>query len=158
MSILESPGWTEITEGDLNARSENAQKVRDAFRPAFGIENAITDGENVSEYVRNVEHSRYYLDENNNITNIDDEFTEITGYTEEDIRERKLKQTDLIPEPEREEYTMTVNAQLAKKNTVFLEHRIVCRNGNIIRVLCLGRYYYDSAYMNWRSEINITIA
>ena len=51
--------------------------------------------------VHQVPFARYILDENMRIVSVDEEFERLTGYSAEDIRQRTILQTDLIPEEER---------------------------------------------------------
>lgn len=103
--------------------------------------------------VHQVPYSRYLLDESMHIVSTDANFEVLTGYTAEDIRQRQLKQEDLIPQEERMEYLCETNAALAKNPLVFQEHRLRRKDGTDIYVFCFGRMYFDSAVRSERSEI-----
>lgn len=101
-----------------------------------------------------VQYSRYILDINERIEEIDETFTVLTGYTSAEIV-GKL-QFDLIPPEDRKHYIIMLSNQLAKGNAVFLQHDIVKKDGGRIGVLCMGKKFYDSALKTYRSEIFIT--
>lgn len=105
--------------------------------------------------VHPVFYSSYRLDEDMKILSVDDAFETITGYSKDDIREKQLFQSDLIPEEERTEYLCKINAELAKCPVVYLEHKIRRKDGTDSFVFCYGRVYYDSAARSQRSEITI---
>lgn len=98
-------------------------------------------------------YTKYTLDENDVIVEVDDNFELITGYTREDIQINNYTQADLIPEEDKSEYFILVEKQLAANALAFIEHRIVKKNGGIEYVFCYGRRYYDSANKEGRSEI-----
>ena len=58
-----------------------------------------------------------------------------------------------LPEEEREVYMQVVTEQMTKYQQVFLEHRIVKKDGSIITVFCYGISYYDSAIGDYRDKI-----
>ncbi len=99
--------------------------------------------------------SRYLLDVDDTVTEIDDRFTALTGYTAADAV-GKMNQLDLIPPEDRAYYAALVNEQFTKGSVALLEHALLCKDGSHIRVLCCGRRYYDSALKTFRSEILIT--
>ena len=102
-----------------------------------------------------VDYSHYILDGDFNIIEIDARFTELTGYTEDDIK-AGLNQSDLIPSEDRQEYLNAVAETLAKNPIAYFSHRILCKDGDTINVICIGRVYYDSTARQERSEIVIT--
>lgn len=105
--------------------------------------------------VHEIQFSRYILDNNNNIIEIDENFEHLTGYTQEDV-DKGINQNDLIPEEDRTEYLITVNKQLGRTQVAYLEHSLQKKNGDIITVLCQGKQYFDSAAKAERSEIYVT--
>ena len=105
--------------------------------------------------VHPVPFSRYILDENMRIVSADENFEVLTGYTQEDIRNNSIFQTDLIPEEDRTEYLCLTNASLAKSPIVFQEHKLLRKDGASIYIFCYGRVYFDSAVRSERSEIII---
>ncbi len=106
--------------------------------------------------VHPVRYSRYVLDEFNCIISVDDEFVRMTGYTREDVAERKLSQRDLILPEDRTEYLCLVNEQLADGDVAYFEHRLFRKDGSVIYVFCYGKRYYDSARRAGQTEIIIT--
>ena len=105
--------------------------------------------------VHPVPYSRYLLDDSMIIVSVDENFEKLTGYTQEDIRQRPMYQADLIPTEERTEYLCQTNASLSKAPQVFQEHKLRRKDGTDIYVFCYGRVYYDSAARSERSEIII---
>ena len=101
-----------------------------------------------------IAYSRYMLDLNETIIEVDDRFEEITGYTREDAV-GKLSQYDLIPAGDRAHYMLQVSMQFKQGDMAYLRHEIRRKDGEIIQVACYGRRYYDSAIKAFRSEIII---
>lgn len=107
-------------------------------------------------YAHQVRYARYLLDDSGSrIAQIDENFTQITGYTMEDVQRLSLRQIDLLPEEDRANYLTVLQHALASSTTAFIEHRLLCKNGQIIFVFCLGRVYYDSSVRANRSEVCI---
>ena len=119
-------------------------------------ENTDTDEDADNQGLHLVSYSRYLLDDANRIVSIDENFEIMTGYTQEDIRQKPLYQVDLIPEEDRTEYLCFVSSHLAKNPLLFLEHKLLRKDGSRLYVFCYGRVYYDSAVRSRRSEIIIT--
>lgn len=101
-------------------------------------------------------YSRYVLDVEERIEEVDETFTLLTGYSREQAA--GMLQFDLIPPEERANYIVTVSNMLSRGNLVFLQHEILKKDGSRISVLCMGKKYYDSALKAYRSEILITPA
>lgn len=112
-------------------------------------------GEHQRNAPGSVAFSRYIMDLEDRILSVDEDFEEITGYTDEDINGGWLTQSDLIPEAQRDDYFGKVSAQLAKSDLVFMEHDIVRKDGRHVHVLCLGKRHYDSASRTVRTEVTI---
>lgn len=106
------------------------------------------------ETISTIDFSRYYLDAENLIVEVDDAFTVMTGYTREEAV-GVLHQVDLIPEEERVMYQHLAHEHLAEKPIAFFEHRIQKKNGECIVVLCLGQVYEDTETGEVRSMITI---
>lgn len=104
-------------------------------------------------HVHKVDYSRYILDEKNRVISVDENFERITGYSRDDIRERQLTQGDLIPSEDLTDYLFMVSETLSKNQLAYFEHRMLCKDGSMIYVFCMGRMYYDSAARENRSEI-----
>ncbi|MDD6347488.1 MAG: diguanylate cyclase [Lachnospiraceae bacterium] len=105
--------------------------------------------------VHSVPYAHYYLDEDMVIFHIDHRFTELTGYTESDLKKTPMRQIDLIPEEDRTEYLCLVQESLGRTRQAYLEHHIRRKDGSVIEVLCFGRHYYDTATRSMRSEIMV---
>lgn len=100
-------------------------------------------------------YSKYILNSQMKIVDIDKEFTAITGYTLEDIKEKGLYQPDLLPKEDRSDYILEVEKQLRSNSMAYIEHRVLCKNGSIKTVYCCGRKYFDSVAREEKSEIII---
>ena len=120
------------------------------FRAAY--ENAPADGN-----TRQVSYSRYILDLDDNIVEVDGNFTAMTGYSAEDAV-GKMNQFDLIPSSDRAFYMVQVGEQFSHGSIAFLEHEIQRKDGTHVKVLCCGKRYFDSALKTFRSEVIITKA
>ena len=103
---------------------------------------------------RPVACSRYLLDINEMIIEVDSRFEEITGYSRENAV-GKLNQFDLVPEVDRSYYMMQVNNQFSKGDFAYLQHNLQRKNGEVIQVICYGKRYFDSAAKAYQSEILI---
>lgn len=108
---------------------------------------------NHSGNVHTVAYCRYLLDDKMKIIEVNDQFEKLTGYTREDIRNRDIYQTDLLPEEDWTEYIRLVGEQIAKAGLAYFEHRLRRKDGSIAFVFCYGKVYYDSAVKQERSEI-----
>lgn len=112
-------------------------------------------GEQEGNRPAEVAFSRYIMDLEDHILSVDDDFEEITGYTDEDISGGWLTQKDLIPEAQRQEYFNAVAAQLAEGDVVYMEHELVRKDGRHAYVLCFAKRHYDSASKTIRTEVTI---
>ena len=131
----------------------NAETVRDAVSDSLPVSD---QSEATCSHVHLVPYSRYLLDETMRVVSADDNFTTLTGYSQEDLQSRPIYQADLIPKEERMEYLCHTNAHLANSPMLFQEHKIRRKDGSDIYVFCIGRVYFDSAVRAERSEIIIT--
>ena len=102
-----------------------------------------------------VAYSRYILDLEDNIVEVDGAFAELTGYTAAEAVGR-MSQFDLIPAEDKAYYMVQVNNQFMRGSIAFLEHDIERKDGSRIRVNCIGKRYYDSAVKAYRSEIFVS--
>ena len=108
----------------------------------------------VTGNTRPIVYSRYLLDLDDRIVEVDANFTQITGYSNQEAI--AMNQFDLIPQEDRPYYIIHVNNQFSRGNIAFLEHEIIRKDGTKLRVMCYGKRYYDSALKAFRSEILIT--
>ena len=104
---------------------------------------------------RAVTFSRYIMDINDYILSTDEDFETITGYTLDDVENKWLRQEDLIPEDQREDYFEDVGRQLQKGDVVYMEHDIVRKDGKHVYVFCFAKRHYDSASKTIRTEVII---
>ena len=137
--LLENPG---IAAGEKTGGSGVRLRVPSApDAPETGNTSAIP-------------YSRYLLDMDEKIVEIDSRFSEITGYGPEEAL-NGLSQFDLLPPEDRAFYITQVNEAFTRGNIAYLKHEILRRDGKVVWVVCFGRRYYDSAVMAYRSEIVI---
>lgn len=87
---------------------------------------------------KDITYSLYELDGNLNIVSIDKEFTNITGYTKNDIKKNNINQSDLIFDEDKKDYFSYVKKRLKHKSELYLEHRLKRKDGKEIYVYCLG--------------------
>ncbi|MBQ0059753.1 MAG: diguanylate cyclase, partial [Lachnospiraceae bacterium] len=113
----------------------------------------LSQNESVSSRTFRVGYARYILDQNNRILEVEGEFEELTGYSENDIRQKAIYQRDLIPEEDQTDYLVQVSNQLSRSDMAFLEHRLKTKQGDIRYVFCCGRQFYDSTAKELRSDI-----
>ncbi len=94
-----------------------------------------------------VEYGRYIInnDDGNRVTELGEGFTDISGYTMEDIRERDMTLADFLPAEDRQEYLERLKLVFEGKAGAFLQHRFVRRDGSVMQVLCFGDRYVDDS-------------
>lgn len=101
--------------------------------------------------IRIIDYCLYNTDKDFYITNIDEKFTKLTGYTKEDIKKHTITLFDLLPEEDREEYMNIVKEHISKSHEAYIEHRLLKKNKEIIFVFCMGILNDDGT-----SQIRIT--
>lgn len=99
-----------------------------------------------------VAYTRYTLDIDDRIIEVDDYFEKMTGYKRGEVI-GKMRQFDLIPADEREYYIKQVQNQFSKSDIAYLKHPLQRKDGKIITVFCSGEHYYDSSVKAFRSTI-----
>ena len=109
--------------------------------------------ENVERAVHSVRYTRYLLDKDMKIIDIDENFERLTGYSADDLEKNPLYQNDLIPPEDRVEYMVNITHQLSRSPYAYCEHKVVRQDGTTIDVFCQGRDYFDPAVGEKRSEI-----
>ena len=114
--------------------------------------------EAVELHVHQMGCARYVTEMNMSIVSVDEAFTRMTGYTQEDVGTYGLKHLDLLPEEDRQEYMTLLTSLIQEGTAVYLEHRLRCRNGAVLHVFCFGRIFYDSAVRRERIEVIIADA
>ncbi len=94
--------------------------------------------------IKGIKYAKYYMDNENRglIIGINEGFTEITGYTMDDVETRKITIYDLVPENHRKEY-MQIVYQAMENGEAYLNHEIKCKDGRTISVHCYGEVYRD---------------
>ncbi len=106
--------------------------------------------------IREVNYATYAIDHRDNlrIISFNKTFTELTGYTENDIYLGKMTLRDIIPASIWEEYSIAVGrASRSEDGAGYLEHPILRKDGSNIVVLCYGRMRDDGSDI---SDILIT--
>ncbi len=89
-------------------------------------------------------YSRYYFTADTfQILRIDEQFTNMLGYTMEDIKEHQYSLYDLIPEEDLEDYAAMVRKQTAQTNMAYIWHRMKCKDGSCVFVFCFGEILKD---------------
>lgn len=91
-----------------------------------------------SAQITPLKYSHYLLTPDFKLAKCDANFTEITGYTWEDVIENQLTQYDLILEEERAVYRKIIDDTLKTSQEVYLKHRIKRKDGTLVFVNCLG--------------------
>ena len=106
--------------------------------------------------INGIRYAKYYMDNENSgqIIKIDNRFTDITGYTMDDIVDRKITIFDLVPEEHRQEYKSIVREAISD-GEAYLNHEIICKDGRIIVVNCYGEMYKDETTNRSCSKILI---
>lgn len=92
-----------------------------------------------------VEYGRYIIsnDDDLRVVQLLEGFTDMTGYTMEDITRDNLKLTSFLPEADRESYIKQLELIFSGKAGSFLQHRFVRRDGTVLQVLCFGESFTD---------------
>ena len=119
------------------------------IKPASGDKLEIS-GED-SLFVHSVTYSRVTLDRDKNVVFADDRFLAMTGYSIEEVLQLNLM--DLIPEEDREDYGRLTALQIKKNARAYMEHRVKCKNGEAVSVMCYGSDYFDSAERAERTDV-----
>ena len=114
------------------------------------LEQAMDSPESGNTYP--IQFSRYLLDLDDGIIEVDDQFETLTGYSRSEVIGR-MNQSELIPSEDRSYYLMQVNNQFSKSSIAYLKHEIQKKDGSRVKVICCGKRYYDSACKDFRSEL-----
>ena len=95
--------------------------------------------------IRDVKYAKYYMDNEltGKIIKIDEGFTLITGYQWEDVQSKEMAVYDLVPKEYREEYIEMLYS-FKEVGEAYLNHKILCKDGNVITVNCYGEVYVDA--------------
>ena len=125
--------------------------------PVIREEETISDSEAPVNTFHMV-YTRYLIDDQLNIVDIDDNFEALTGYSLDDVVNRTLSQKDLLPPEDLSAYLAIVSDDLKQKSMAYLEHRLKKKDGEIIQVFCFGRAFFDSSIRAGRSEIIVADA
>ncbi len=93
----------------------------------------------MTHYMEKVKFSKYSIDLNNElkIISADDNFKELTGYSDDDIA-KGLTQKMLIFENEWQEYDETIRKALETSAEACFDHRLRVKNGKSMSVICYG--------------------
>ena len=105
---------------------------------------------------RQLIYSRYILNQDEYIIEVDDEFENITGYSREEAINGRMRQADLIPREDREHYFSLVRKGFEGKREVYMEHRLLRADGRFIKVHCIGTEFFNAVSREKRVDIVIT--
>lgn len=164
LKMLEEEDLERAEKGESSETKDEGKKEPTRLDKAVGT-NVIAGTNSMSmpasenaddTFVHLVKYSRYLLNAAQEIVTVDETFTELTGYTEEDVKNGHMTQMDLIFPEDRTEYLCRVSEQLGRYQTAYFEHRIKKKDGNTLYVCCFGKVFYDSANQEERSEIIIS--
>lgn len=128
------------------------QKKDDDVSAPRGVKEVFSQAEE-NENIQAIKYSKYQLNQEFRIVSPDDYFTELTGYTPEDLDKYKLTQFDLIPVDDREAYNTMAQDFLSKHDELYFEHPLVRKDGSLREVVCLGRPFFDSVTHQPRNEV-----
>lgn len=128
---------------------QNKEKDTSAPRGVKEVFSQAIENENIQA----IQYSKYQLGPDFRILNPDEYFTELTGYTSEDLEKYKLTQFDLIPVNDRDAYNKMAQDSLSKHDELYFEHPLVRKDGSLREVVCLGRPYFDSVTHEPRNEV-----
>lgn len=106
--------------------------------------------------IREVAYATYTVDMTDHfrIIQINDGFTTLTGFTSNDVYDKKMTLQDLIPKDHWEEYLSAIRHSINfSDGAAYLEHPILKKNGESIVVLCYGKQRSDNSGL---SDILIT--
>ncbi len=97
--------------------------------------------------VLEVEYGRYIIsnDDDGRVIELLEGFTQLTGYTMEDIKKKDIKLSDFLPEEDREEYIKQLELIFSGQGGSFLQHRFVRCDGSVMQVLCFGEIFTNDA-------------
>lgn len=138
---------------DENLGQELADEAEEVQVKPMGLdEEELPRDRNMYEVV----YTKYDLDENLRVVSFDENFTKITGYSAEDVKQYQLTQQDLIFPEDLGDYLKLVKKHLEKEHEAFLEHRLRMKDGGVRYVYCHGRQYFDSVTRSPRSQIIAT--
>ncbi|MBO7062360.1 MAG: diguanylate cyclase [Fibrobacter sp.] len=107
-------------------------------------------------HVHGLCYSRYAVDSELKIVEVDDNFEKLTGYSREDVAQQKLSLNELIPQEDITEFLCLATGSIANRQEVCCEHRITCKDGGMIYVFCYGWTIYGADLNAKRTELVIT--
>lgn len=143
-----------ISPAEKEKLSNNAISIAPEYSPR-GVseifEQDVRDSENVKEII----FSKYVLDENEQIVRADDNFELLTGYSQEDILKFRLTQKELIPNEDIDFYLQKKKELSNKTSEIYMEHRIIRKDGSIRNVACYRKSVFDSISRKPSVLINI---
>lgn len=136
-------------------KEQKLQAVLETEQTALG--GIILDDEDLtdSSTIKKVFTAEYYINTQGYIVKCDNAFTELTGYSIDDVYEMKLSQNDLIPADSQKSYWATVQKQMQHSPLIILKHEIICKSGKRITVHCEGFPLIDEYSGENRTRIRI---
>jgi len=144
----------ELRPAPKPANAELEKKENEPIPRGVGL--ALDEKKTSSETIIPVKTSTYYLNAQSEVIHPDSCFEELTGYSPEDVKTYRLTLADLLPFEDREEYIQIVTEGLSKGPNMYLEHRLLRKDGAIRYVLCYGKQSYIASVPGAVSEVTIT--
>lgn len=150
IKVLEEAG---LIEAGVEQPAE--EKHTDATEDRSWSANAHHDTDVVLA-VHEMDFCSYIMEQDMSIVSVDDRFEALTGYTWQEVQENHITQIDLLPEEDREDYMRMLARVMDGKDSAFLEHRIRCKDGQVVYVYCYGTQYYDSSVRKMRTKVTVS--
>lgn len=135
-----------------NQKNNNLEKNEQEKQEPRGVKEVFSvpvENDNIQP----IKFARYFLDSDYKVLSMDGNFTELTGYTQEDLEKYNLRQNDLIPVEDLDSYEKIALENLNKTNEAYIEHRLLRKDGSTRDVVCFGRLFFDSVTHQPRIEI-----
>lgn len=158
LAMLEAEGYITPEEAAGTAGGTGGQSPYNGVKDNAPLSVEMPEpADQKSAVLHKLRYAKYILDTGSyRILEADAEFERLTGYSRDDIETLRLTQLDLICEEDRKAYRSFVSKSAKSNESIWLEHRIRCKDGHAIFVSCYGRLYYDSAHRQNRAEIIIS--
>lgn len=86
---------------------------------------------------------RMDVDEGWKLIKIDNGFTDLTGYTKENVLKERIVYSQLVHPDDIADFFQRFTMQLETKGSAYLSHRLLTKNGEELVVYCLGELFVD---------------
>jgi hemerythrin-like metal-binding protein/PAS domain S-box-containing protein len=138
--LHEDGNWSWVlTRGKVVSRDEQGKALR-----MVGTHTDITEREIATIVFKNSSEAIFVTDIDNNIISINPAFTEITGYTKDDVAAGLSKWIDLIHPDDRALFNEAIERIIVTKEHDHLQYRIKKKDGNYLDVECFGQFIEKS--------------